>query len=206
VPFAAAQAPTLTVEQPEDGATFENGAIPVEGTSTNAIRIAVSATYQGAAPGEAPRTSGTSTPAPEPEMLAVAHDGRFTGGLDLTTGRWAITVTASSAQSKSTTITRNVTVKYKGVNLVVEISGGPAWIKVWVDGQVEPGIGAAGRTFTSGKMLTFAGRESIEVRTGSSGVTAFTLNGTNLGTLGKVDGAETWLFRPPDNPIRTDRR
>ena len=206
VPFSVVQAPTLTVDQPSDGATYENGAIPVQGTTTNASSVTVRATYQGTAPGEAPRTTGGSTGAPEPKTVQVSDDGAYTTALDLTTGRWAITVTASSPQSKSTTITRNVTVKYKGVTLVVEINGGPAWIKVWVDGQVEPGIGAAGRTFNSGKTLTFTGRESIEVRTGSSGVTSFTFNGTKLGRLGKAGVPETWLFRPPDGPIQTQRR
>jgi hypothetical protein len=58
----------------------------------------------------------------------------------------------------------------------------------------------------SGKTLTFKGKESIEVRTGSSGVTKFTLNGTPLGALGKSGIPETWLFAPPDEPVMTQRR
>ena len=58
----------------------------------------------------------------------------------------------------------------------------------------------------SAKTLTFTGRDSIEVRTGSSGVTYFTLNGTSLGTLGKSGVPETWLFAPPHPPEKTQRR
>ena len=36
VPFLEIEAPKLAVEQPSDGASFENGAIPVAGTATNA--------------------------------------------------------------------------------------------------------------------------------------------------------------------------
>ena len=36
VPFLVIEAPTLTVDQPAEGATFENGAIPVQGRTTNA--------------------------------------------------------------------------------------------------------------------------------------------------------------------------
>ena len=90
-----------------------------------------------------------------------------------------------------------MTVKFKGVNLVVSINGAPAWIKVWVDGQVDPGIGQAGKTFQSGRTLTFTGQASIEVRTGNSGATEFTLNGTSLGALGKDGVPEAWLFAPP---------
>ena len=49
-------------------------------------------------------------------------------------------------------------------------------------------------------------KESIEVRTGSSGVTYFTLNGTALGALGPSGIPETWLFAPPDEPVKTQRR
>jgi hypothetical protein len=101
---------------------------------------------------------------------------------------------------------RNVTVAYKGVNLVVTVKGGRAWIKVWVDGKIDPGVGAAGQVVANGKTLTFTGKESVEVRTGSSGVTYFTLNGTSLGALGRSGVPETWLFAPPDPPEKTQRR
>ena len=95
---------------------------------------------------------------------------------------------------------------FKGVNLVVSIEGGRAWIKVWVDGKIDPDIGAAGRVYSNGKTLTFKGKESVEVRTGSSGVTKFTLNGTSLGALGRSGTPETWLFAPPAEPEMTQRR
>ena len=41
VPYLVIQAPTLTVSQPQDGTTFENGAIPIEGITTNAHDIVV---------------------------------------------------------------------------------------------------------------------------------------------------------------------
>ena len=205
VPLAVAQAPSLTVDQPTDGAIFENGAIPVEGTATNASTVSVSATYSGPAPGEG--VPATSDPSPPPaKEVRVGTTGTYATGLDLTTGRWAITVTASSEQGKSTTIARDVTVTYQGVNLVVEIKGEPSWIKVWVDGELEPSIGAAGRTFNSGRTLTFRGEETVEVRTGSSGNTYFTVNGTSLGRLGKAGVAETWLFAPPAPARETQRR
>ncbi len=47
VPFPEVLAPTLTVDQPGEGATFENGAIPVQGTTANAKTVTVSAAYTG---------------------------------------------------------------------------------------------------------------------------------------------------------------
>jgi cytoskeletal protein RodZ len=207
VPFLVIEAPTLNLDQPADSATFENGAIPVQGRTTNASSVVVSAAYSGPA---TPAAAGAATPAPPtapaPVTVPVAEDGTFTTPFELTTGRWAITVTASSPEGKTTSLTRSVTVAFKGVNLVVSIDGGRAWIKVWIDGKIHPDIGAAGRVYNDGKTLTFNAKKSIEVRTGSSGVTKFALNGTSLGALGRSGTPETWLFEPPAKPELTQRR
>ena len=49
VPFLVIEAPTLSVDQPAEGATYENGAIPVQGRTTNADTVVVSARYVGPA-------------------------------------------------------------------------------------------------------------------------------------------------------------
>ena len=205
VPFRVIEAPTLTVDQPADGATYENGAIPIQGRTTNAGKVVVTAAYTGPA-----TTTGKQTPAPPKPPAAVTvevdESGTFNAPLELTAGKWAITITASSSEGKTAALTRAVTVAFKGVNLVVAIDGGRAWLKVWVDGKLDAKTGAAGKVIGNGKTLTFTAKESIEVRTGSSGVTKFTLNGTPLGALGKSGIPETWLFAPPDEPVMTQRR
>ncbi|MEX2184357.1 MAG: helix-turn-helix domain-containing protein [Chloroflexota bacterium] len=207
VPFLVVESPTLTVDQPSEGATFENGAIPVQGRTTNAKTVVVSATYtgpEGPVPTEGPAPAPPTPPASA--NVTVDEDGAFSVPFELTTGRWAITVTASSPEGKTSALTRNVSVAYEGVNLTVSIKGGRAWIKVWVDGKIDERIGAAGRVVGAGRTLTFSATESIEVRTGSSGVTHFTLNGTTLGALGRSGVPETWLFAPPAEPQKTQRR
>jgi cytoskeletal protein RodZ len=208
VPFLEIEAPTLTVDQPSDGASFENGAIPVAGKATNAATVVVSATYVGpAGPASAP---GKATPAPPPAppsvTAPVADDGTYNTPYELTAGKWKITVTASGPDGKTAALTRNVTVGYKGVNLVVTAKGGRAWIKVWVDGKLDTSGGTAGQVISNGKTIKFTGKNSVEVRTGSSGVTQFTLNGTPLGALGRSGVPETWLFAPPKAPEKTQRR
>lgn len=207
VPFLVIEAPTLSVDQPAEGATFENGAIPIQGRTTNADSVVVSARYTGTVE---PAAEGAEAPAPpptpKPVTVEVGPDGAFSTPYELTTGRWAVTVTASSPEGKTTSLTRNVAVAFKGVNLVVSIKGGKAWIKVWVDGKIDEDIGVAGKVIGNNKTLTFTAQESIEVRTGSSGVTYFTLNGTNLGALGRSGTPETWLFEPPNEPVKTQRR
>ena len=210
VPFLVIQAPTLTLASPVEGTTYGNGAIAVEGTTTNAKTVTATATRLGGT--DAPAATRSPTPPPSPGASAqpqgttinVAEDGSFAfPPLELTAGHWAITVTATSEQGQTASLTRNVEVAFSGINLVVTIRGGPAWIKVWVDGQL---VGPqSGRVLTAGKTLTFHGTTSIEVRTGSSGYTQFTLNGVSLGALGKAGIPETWLFKPPNPPVKTQR-
>jgi cytoskeletal protein RodZ len=219
VPFRQLEAPTLTVNEPADGTTFENGAIRVSGTAANATTVTIGASYEGpasgapASPAPSPRASGSPAvgggPAPASVTVHVADDGSWNTGdspLQLTTGRWAVTITAANADGKSSaSLTRHVTVAYKGINLVVTIKGGNAWIKVWVDGQIDPTVGRAGRTYHDRQVLTFTGQASVEVRTGSSGATFFALNGQSLGALGKRGIPETWLFKPGAAPAQTQR-
>jgi cytoskeletal protein RodZ len=206
VPFADIEVPTLTVEQPSDGTTFENGAIPVQGKTTNATSVSVSATYDGPIEGTPPVAAASPPPSPPPMSVQVEEDGTFSTPLQLTTGRWSIIVTASGAGGKTASLTRHVGVAYKGVNLVVQIKGGNAWIKVWVDGKVATPPGRAGDTYRAGQTISFTAQTSIEVRTGSSGATFFTLNGQSLGALGKRGFPETWLFQPPAPPAKTQHQ
>jgi hypothetical protein len=135
----------------------------------------------------------------------VAPDGTFDTPLDLSAGSWQIVVTATSAEGKAVTLTRNVSIQYQGVNLVVTIKGSSAWLKVWVDGKISKVTGSAGTTFAPGKVLTFTAKNSVEVRTGKSSATYFTLNGEDLGHMSSKGNPETWLFAPPADPVKTSR-
>ncbi len=216
VPFLVIEAPTLNLTSPADGSQFENGAIPVKGTTTNAKTVAVAANL--VAPAGAPTPSATpsapgagTSPAPSarptvgPVTVDVAADGTFDTPLDLSAGSWQIAVTATSAEGKAVTLTRNVSIRYQGVNLVVEIKGSRAWLKVWVDGKVSDVTGTAGATYGPGKVLTFTAKNSVEVRTGKSSATYFTLNGDDLGRMSPKSNPETWLFAPPAAPVKTNR-
>ena len=219
VPFLVIEAPTLTVDQPAEGATFENGAIPVQGVTRNAESLEISAAWLGPAEGEPPpasppvsappsESSPPATPSP-PEPVSIAatiqEDGSFAAPLALTTGRWALTVTASSTEGKTTSLSREVTVAYEGVTLTIDITGGRAWLMIWVDGTPYEQTQCRTDVCSDGETVSVIGRQSIEVRTGSSGHTHFTLNGTSLGTLGAAGVPETWLFEPPSPPRQTGR-
>ena len=86
----------------------------------------VSAAWVGSS-GPAPG-AGKPTPVPPPTpasvTVKVGDDGAFSTPYELTAGRWTLTVTASSPEGKTASLTRNVTVAYKGVNVVVTIKAG----------------------------------------------------------------------------------
>lgn len=219
VPFPVVAAPTLTLDQPADGATYENGAITIQGSTTNADTVtytAVAVPEGGVEPVPSPAPTDPASPAPDasgapPEQppgteLPLAEDGTFGAPIELTTGTWLLTVTATSPEGKTVALSRTVTIQYRGVNVVVSIVNARAWLKVWVDGKLDESIGAGGKVFAPGKVLTFTGQDSVEVRTGRANATQFTVNGTELGTLAKDPNPGTWLFAPPDPPQRTDRR
>ena len=79
VPFLAIEAPTLTVDQPAEGATYENGAIPVQGATTNADSVVVSATYTGPATGTKATDKATPVAAGDP----CVGDGEGRRGRDV---------------------------------------------------------------------------------------------------------------------------
>ncbi|MET1232457.1 MAG: RodZ domain-containing protein [Candidatus Limnocylindrales bacterium] len=204
VPVAAGpEAPTMTVSSPNEGTSFTNGAIPVRGTTTGQ-RVVVSATYAGPASGSDDVPPGEPA-VPEPQEIEVeAETGAFKDAYQLAPGAWNLTLTAYGAADKTTTEQRRVTVAYTGVALVIRVRDARAWLKVWVDGEVAPGY-EGGRVIQPGKSVEFTGKESVEVRTGNSGATYFTLNGTRLGALGKAGQPQTWLFAPPAEPEKTGR-
>ncbi len=217
VPFLVIEAPTLTVASPSEGAEFENGAVPVSGTTANATSVSVSAILLGSVPGQAgasapPSPSASLSPSTSPAAptigpvtVSVGADGSFETPLDLSAGQWQIVMTATSAGGKAVTLTRNVSIKYQGVNLVVTITGSRAWLKVWVDGTVSSITGQAGTIYQPGQVLTFTAKQTIEIRTGIASSTYVTLNGKSLGQLSPTGNPETWLFAPPAAPVKTNR-
>ena len=104
MPFLVIEAPTLTVDQPAEGASFENGAIPVagqgheRGVGRGQRRVRRLVRAAGRSPA---RRRPRRRRRPAPVTVPVADDGSFSTPYELTAGRWAITVTASSPEGKT---------------------------------------------------------------------------------------------------------
>ena len=203
VPFAQIAAPTLELTSPENGLSVENGAIPVRGRTTDATSVSMSAVYVGPAPGQetAPATTPAALP---PAAVELADDGTFSTSIDLTEGRWTLTVTAAGEEGKSTTLTRDVAVIYQGISVVVEVRGQRTWLRVSVDGVVSPETGAGGKVYAAGKTITFRGESVIELRTGKMSTTYVTVNGTAYGPLGTDANPGSFRLEPGKAPRAVD--
>lgn len=198
VPTSPIVAPTLAVDSPAEGATYENGAIPVSGKAANATEISIGAAYVGPAPGQA--ASASPPPAPTPVTVGVGDDGSFSTSLDLTAGAWTLTMTAKGDEGKTTILNRAVTVVYKGINLVVEIKGDRTWLRVSIDGIISTETGVGGKVYAAGKTVTFTAQSVIELRTGKASTTFVTVNGTSYGALGPTANPGTWRIQQGKPP------
>ncbi len=213
VPFVVIEAPRLTVDSPAEGSEFQNGAIPVNGTTSNAASVSMLATRLGD-PGSTPAPTVKPGPSASPGAAAetvgpvtmpVADNGTFDAPLDLSEGYWQVVVTAASADGKLASITRHVTVAYLGVTLVVRVQGGSSWISAKVDGKYDPQTTATGILVRQGETLTFTAKKSVRIKTGIAGITYFSLNGQDLGRLSTKNATEIWVFAPPDPPVKSDK-
>ena len=102
--------------------------------------------------------------------------------------------------------TRTVDVSFRGV--MVSVTGGASstWIRVWIDGQLDPTIGVSGKTIAPGTRLIFTGEKRIEIRSGDPSVLLVALNGRTISGIGSGTGAETYAFLSTGQVQKSSRR
>jgi cytoskeletal protein RodZ len=84
-----------------------------------------------------------------------------------------------------------------GVQLVIKVVNGPAWIRVDVDGKASPETDV-GKIYQPGAMLSFTGTKSVRVISGRASNTTISLNGQDQGPLpGGADGVADKTFSKP---------
>jgi nitrogen fixation protein FixH len=162
VPFLVIEAPTLTVDSPAEGAQFENGAIPVKGSTTNAKKVSVSAYMTGAADG-APATTPNPAASPGkpdvgPVTVDAAADGSFETPLDLAAGKWQIVITATSGRGRRSRSPGTCRFA-KGVNLVVSVKVHESMAQGLGRRQAVPGHGCGGQGLRPGQGADVHGQE-----------------------------------------------
>lgn len=185
-------APEITVTQPSVNLAIENADVPIAFQTIPNSEISITATD----------TAGrliTST-------ITSDATGAATGGIALPAGRWTLSFSITTADGTLGQATRTVDVSFSGVT--VSITGGslPTWIRVWIDGQIDPTVGVSGKTIAPGTRLIFTGEKRIEIRSGDHSALLIALNGRTISELGSGTGAETYAFLSTGQVQKSSRR
>lgn len=185
-------APEITVTQPSVNLAIENADVPIALETTPNSEISIAATDTAGGLITATITSDAS--------------GIATGGIALPAGRWTLSFSITTADGALSQATRTVDVSFNGVT--VSITGGSlsTWIRVWIDGQLDPTIGVSGKTIAPGAQLVFTGEKRIDIRSGNYSALLILLNGRTISELGSGTEAETYAFLSTGQVQKSSRR
>lgn len=137
---------------------------------------------------------------PPPSTNKVAIDGTFSVVVQLCPGVWTLSIVADNGQGlKAAAQTRTVTIAYNGLTVVIELKGGPAWLKVWRDGVVDPSLNG-GASHKDGSVITVTANQSVWIKTGSATVTNVTVNGVSFGPLSTTVVVGSWRLSASGPP------
>jgi len=199
----------LTLTSPLDRFVSDDGAITVRGSTTGS-RVTVNSSYLGS-PGATPTPEASGSPAPTPSgspaPIGPAVDatvnalGTFSETLQFEPGAWQITVVAYA--SGQTPVARQVTINVAppvatSIELVISVQGRDSWVRVVADGERVQGLG--GRTLRAGETHTVSALNEICLRAGNAGALFLTMNGEDLGRLGRNGAVGSWILRPGQLP------
>ena len=185
-------APEITVTEPSANLAIEDGDVPISLVTTPNSEVGITATD----------TAGgliTST-------LTSDATGAATGGIALPAGRWTLSFSITTADGALGQATRTVDVSFTGVTVSVTGGSSSTWIRVWVDGQLDPTISVSGKTMAPGARLIFTGAKRIDIRSGDPSALLFTLNGRTISGIGSGTGAETYAFLSTGKVQKSSRR
>ena len=185
-------APEITVTEPSANLAIEDGDVPISLLTTPNSEVGITATD----------TAGgliTST-------LTSDATGAATGGIALPAGRWTLSFSITTADGALGQATRTVDVSFTGVTVSVTGGATATWIRVWVDGQLDPTVSVSGKTMAPGARLIFTGAKRIDIRSGDPSALLFTLNGRTISGIGSGTGAETYAFLSTGKVQKSSRR
>ena len=185
-------APEISVTEPSANLAIEDGDVPISLLTTPNSEVGITATD----------TAGGLIAS----TLTSDATGAATGGIALPAGRWTLSFSITTADGALGQATRTVDVSFTGVTVSVTGGATATWIRVWVDGQLDPTISVSGKTMSTGTRLIFTGAKRIEIRSGDPSALLFTLNGRTISGVGSGTGAETYAFLSDGKVQKSSRR
>jgi cytoskeleton protein RodZ len=185
-------APQLDVLNPSAGLRVSGGPIPISLSTLPNGTVLITATNEG---GEVVSSSLTAQP-----------DGKVQSDLLLPKGAWHVSLQVSSAGGTTSEVLRDVEVVFAGVTVTLIGSDIGTWIRVWIDGAVDPLSGPSGVTLAKGESRTIRGLNSVEIRFGNPRGALVALNGRMLGERGAPGVPESWSFRADGRVLSSNRK
>jgi cytoskeletal protein RodZ len=161
-------------------------------------------------PTEAPLSTPTPGPTsslppigPATSDITVAESGSFAVTLSFPIGRWELTITSHGIGVSPVVETRTITVSppfASGLTLGISVQGSNSWVRLLADGVRVGGYG----TLHVGDIRTATAVNEICLRAGNAGALHLTLNGLDIGLLGRAGQVGSWLIRPGQGPVPAD--
>jgi hypothetical protein len=185
-------APTLDVLSPTAGLRVSGGPIPISLTTLPNGELLILATGSS---GEVLNSSLTAQP-----------DGKVQGDLLLPAGAWRLTLQVRSPGGTVSEVVRDVEVVFAGVTVTLTGSEGGTWVRIWIDGVVDPSTGPSGITLANGATRTVRGVSMVEARFGNPRGVIIALNGRMLGERGTAGVPESWSFRADGRVLSSSRK
>ena len=185
-------APEITVTQPSTNLAVENGDVPISLVTTPNTEVGITA---------ADTAGGLVT-----STITSDASGTATGGISLPAGRWTLSFSVTTADGALGQATRTVDVSFTGATVSVTGGTSSTWIRVWIDGQLDPAISVSGKTIAPGTRLTFTGTKRVEIRSGDPSALLFALNGRTISGINGGTGAETYAFLSTGKVQKSSRR
>ena len=192
VELPANDAPQLDVLTPTAGLRVSGGPVPISLTTVPNGEVLIVATSSA---GEV--LSST---------LPAQPDGRVQSDLLLPGGTWRISLQVSSPNGTMSEVLRDVEVVFAGVTVMLTGSDVGTWVRVWIDGAVDPNTGPSGITLAKGEARTIRGLSAVEIRFGNPRGALVALNGRMLGERGTAGVPESWSFRADGRVLSSNRK
>lgn len=216
-PLASPQALRLQLTSPTAGMTSADGSVTVAGTTSGSrvtIAMELLTPVPPGSPSPQPETpSPDESPAPTaspagPIDITVQAGGAFSETLQLEKGSWRVTVSAHATGQQPVTQTRLITVDGSlptgdgEIELVLE-GQGSSWMRIVVDGERLPPRSWGGPTLRNGATVSISANSEVWLRVGNAGNVLVTLNGRELGQLGRRGQVSNWIIEPGGEPRQT---
>ncbi len=160
------QPPHITISSPSDGQRIDSSSVVVQGNTDVGVNLTMN-----------------------DQQIFVDSDGNFKQPVSISTGEKVLTFVAKNSFGKQSTKQILVIGDFQEqpkaeqtapLTLVITVDPNSTWVSIIRDG--EP---AQDETFIAGSSKTYTAKNKIILSTGDAGSTSITLNGKDLGKLGR---------------------